>query len=126
MPDPELLREWHPLDHTPAPEYVPLAWDGRHVGKRLAEGLRTLRYMPVNGVSAGFVNAWPTILHEYSDRTAYEDDPIWKPSVPQIPIGQSRGHGGLARPRPGHRACRAQAPASGSARAAMEWRGPST
>jgi hypothetical protein len=23
-------------------------------------------------------NSWLTILHEYSDRAAYEDDPIWK------------------------------------------------
>jgi hypothetical protein len=42
MPDPELLREWHPLDHTPAPEYIPPKWDGPHVGKRLAEALRTV------------------------------------------------------------------------------------
>ena len=37
MPDPELLREWHPLDNTAAPEYVPPQWDGPHVGKRFAE-----------------------------------------------------------------------------------------
>jgi hypothetical protein len=78
MPDPELFREWHPLDHTPAPEYVPPQWDGPHAGKRLAEALRTLRYMPVNGYPAGFTNSWPAILHEYSDRVAYEDDPVWK------------------------------------------------
>jgi hypothetical protein len=78
MPDPELLREWHPLDHTPAPDYIPPSWDGPHVGKRLEEALRTLRYMPVNGYPAGFTVSWPVILHEYSDRAAYEDDPIWK------------------------------------------------
>jgi hypothetical protein len=78
MPDPELLREWHPLDHTPAPEYIPRYWDGPHVGKRLAEALRTLRHMPINGYPAGFTNSWPAILHEYSDRTAHEDDPVWK------------------------------------------------
>jgi hypothetical protein len=44
MRDIELLREWHPLDHTPAPEYIPPYWDCPHVGKRLAEALRTLRY----------------------------------------------------------------------------------
>jgi hypothetical protein len=76
MPDPDLLREWHPLDHPPAPDYVPPQWDGPHVGKRLAEALRTLRHMPING--AGFTNSWPAILHEYSDRAAYEDDPVWK------------------------------------------------
>jgi hypothetical protein len=34
--------------------------------------------MPVNGYPAGFTNSWPAILHEYSDRAAYEDDPVWK------------------------------------------------
>jgi hypothetical protein len=34
--------------------------------------------MPVNGCPAGFINSWPAILHEYSDRAAYEDDPAWK------------------------------------------------
>jgi hypothetical protein len=28
--------------------------------------------------ASGFTNSWPAILHEYSDRTAYEDDPVWK------------------------------------------------
>jgi hypothetical protein len=56
MPDPEALRDWHPFDHTPAPECYPAAWDGPHVGKRLAEALRTLRYMPMNGYPAGFPN----------------------------------------------------------------------
>jgi hypothetical protein len=44
----------------------------------LAEALRALRYMPVNGYPAGFTNSWPAIQHEYSDRSAYEDDPMWK------------------------------------------------
>jgi hypothetical protein len=78
MPDPELLRDWHPLDHTPAPEYVPPTWNGSHVGKRLAKALRTLRHMPINGYPAGFTNSWPAVLHEYSDRAGYEDDPVWK------------------------------------------------
>jgi len=47
-------------------------------GKVLAEALRTLRHMPINGYPAGFTNSWPTILHEYSDRAGYEDDPVWK------------------------------------------------
>jgi hypothetical protein len=34
--------------------------------------------MPLNGYPAGFTNPWPTILHEYSDRAAYEDDAVWK------------------------------------------------
>jgi len=31
--------------------------------RRLAEALRTLLYMPMNGYPAGFTNSWPTILH---------------------------------------------------------------
>ena len=34
--------------------------------------------MPVNGYPAEFTNSWPSILHEYSDRAAYEEDPVWK------------------------------------------------
>jgi hypothetical protein len=34
--------------------------------------------MPVNGYPAGFTNSWPAVVHEYSDRSAYEDDPVWK------------------------------------------------
>jgi hypothetical protein len=57
MPNPELLREWHPLDGVPAPECILPGWDGPDVGKRLAEALRTLRHMPVNGYPAGFSNS---------------------------------------------------------------------
>jgi hypothetical protein len=77
MPNPELLCEWQPLD-TPAPECIAPKWDGPHFGKRLAEALRTLRHMPMNGYPAGFTNSWPVILHEYSDRAGCEDDPVWK------------------------------------------------
>jgi hypothetical protein len=27
MPNPELLREWHPLNHTLAPDYIPPGMD---------------------------------------------------------------------------------------------------
>jgi hypothetical protein len=48
-----LLTDWHPLDHRPAPDYVPACWDGPHVGKRLVDGLRTLAIMPMpHGPSA--------------------------------------------------------------------------
>ena len=57
---------WHPLSGVPAPEYIPPFWIGPHVGKRLAEALRTLRHMPVNGYPAGFTNSWPAILHGYT------------------------------------------------------------
>src|SRR5262249_39362242 len=44
-------------------------------------------------------SSWPAILHEYSDRAAYEDDPVWKaeraaesnwnrPSPPSVDIAR--------------------------------------
>jgi hypothetical protein len=67
---PEDLIEWHPLDHKPAPEYIPPCWIGPHVGKRLAEALRTLRSMPINGVPRGFASSWPVYAIEWEDRLA--------------------------------------------------------
>ena len=34
--------------------------------------------MPVDRYLAGYTNSWLAILHEYSDRATYEDDPVWK------------------------------------------------
>jgi len=70
--------KFNPLEDAVLEDIAPPIWDGPHVGKRLAEALRTLRSMPMNGYPAGFANSWPTILHEYSDRATYEDDPVWK------------------------------------------------
>jgi hypothetical protein len=61
---------WHPLSGVPAPEYVPQCWIGPHVGKRLAEALRTLRHLPINGCPAGFTNSWPEYAIEWTDRLA--------------------------------------------------------
>ena len=92
MPDPELLREWHPLDHRLAPEYIPPCWDRPHAGKRLAEALRTLRYMPLKWVSGGFYEySWPAIVHEYSDRAGYENGAVWKAERTAVPTGRSCG-----------------------------------
>jgi hypothetical protein len=70
MPDPDLLHEWHPLDGVPAPEYVPslLGW---------ATCQQATRRSATNA-PAGFANSWPAIIHEYAERAAYEDDPVWK------------------------------------------------
>jgi hypothetical protein len=39
--------KWNPLeDAGQMPEYIPPQWDGPHVGKRLVDGLRTLKLMP--------------------------------------------------------------------------------
>jgi hypothetical protein len=48
----------HPLDHTPAPDYVPAFWDGPHVGKRLIGALRTLRRLPTANGPRVFGNSW--------------------------------------------------------------------
>jgi hypothetical protein len=66
----ELIRDWHPLDHTPPPDYVPPCWDGPHVSKRLAEGLRTLALMPASRGPREFGNAWPAWLVEWEDELA--------------------------------------------------------
>jgi hypothetical protein len=38
----ELIRDWHPLDGRPAPEFIPSRRDGVLVGQRLIEALRVL------------------------------------------------------------------------------------
>jgi hypothetical protein len=65
----ELIRDWHPL----APDYIPPAWDGPHVGKRLAEGLRTLRLMPAVRGPQAFGNSWPEWLVEWEDQLAQQE-----------------------------------------------------
>jgi hypothetical protein len=66
----ELIREWHPLDGVSAPEYIPPQWDGPHVGKRLAEALRTLTHLSIGGAPRGFANAWPEYAVEWIDEIA--------------------------------------------------------
>jgi hypothetical protein len=69
----ELLRDWHPLDQTPSPEYVPPFWTGPHVGLRLVEALRVLfRMPPVRGPRA-FGNHWPHYSHDWADLLAQEE-----------------------------------------------------
>ena len=46
------------------------------VRQRICEALRRLRHMPVDRYLAGYTNSWLAILHEYSDRATYEDDPV--------------------------------------------------
>ena len=77
-PDCILLTDWHPLDQTSAPDYVPDSWDGPHVGKRLIEALRVLRLMPAPPGPQAFGNMWPTYEHDWADRIQYEDNPTWK------------------------------------------------
>jgi hypothetical protein len=65
----ELIKDWHPLDGVPAPDYIPPFWDGAHVGKRLVEGLRILQNVAMRG--AGHMsNAWPAYPYEWTDQLA--------------------------------------------------------
>jgi hypothetical protein len=66
----EVLDDWHPLSGLPAPEYIPPEWDGPHVGKRLAEALRTLRHLPMNGHPKAFGNSWREYEIEWTDELA--------------------------------------------------------
>jgi hypothetical protein len=66
----EVLDDWHPLSGLLAPEYIPPEWDGPHVGKRLAEALRTLRHLPMNGHPKAFGNSWPEYQIERTDELA--------------------------------------------------------
>lgn len=68
----EIVRDWHPLDGGPAPDYIPQAWDGPHVGKRLVEALRTLTNLSIPGASASCGSAWPAyqLQVEFSDLLA--------------------------------------------------------
>ena len=68
-----LLTDWHPLDHRPAPDYVPACWDGPHVGKRLVEGLRTLMLMPMPRGPRAFGSHWPTYAHDWVDLLAQQE-----------------------------------------------------
>jgi hypothetical protein len=65
-----LFTDWHPLDHRPAPDYVPACWDGPHVGKRLVDGLRTLMLRPMSRGPQAFGNDWPKYAHDWADLLA--------------------------------------------------------
>jgi hypothetical protein len=78
MIDSVLLKDWHPLDGVPAPDYVPPHWDGPQVGKRLVEALRLLRTLPGPVRPQAYGTAWPAYFTEWSDRSSYEDDEHWK------------------------------------------------
>ena len=64
---------WHPLDGGPAPDYVPPTWDGPHAGKRLVDGLRTLRLMPLPPGPRGPVNSWPAHAYDWADLLAQQE-----------------------------------------------------
>jgi hypothetical protein len=68
-----LLTDWHPLDHRPAPDYVPACWDGPHVGKRLVEELHTLMLMPMPRGPRASGSHWPAYAHDWADLLAQQE-----------------------------------------------------
>ena len=59
---------WHPLDGIPAPDYVP-----PHAGKRLVDGLKTLRLMPQPPGPHGPLNSWPADAYDWADLLAQQE-----------------------------------------------------
>jgi hypothetical protein len=57
------LQGFNPLDHD-AP---PATWSGNWVSRRLVEGFKTLRLIPLKGMPSGFKNAWPPYMVEWED-----------------------------------------------------------
>jgi hypothetical protein len=64
---------WHPLDHTPAPVWIPPYWIGAHVGLRLVEALRTLRRLPTANEPRVFGNSWPAYAWTWEDLLAQQE-----------------------------------------------------
>ena len=63
-------EKWNPLECAgPAPEYIPPAWDGPHVGLRLVQAFATLARMP-GLMLPGYRAAWPEYAYEFRDLTA--------------------------------------------------------
>jgi hypothetical protein len=72
----ELIRDWHPLDGRPAPEFIPSRWDGVHVGQRLIEALRVLARLPMNGYPQDFGSARPNYFNDFEDQVGWlQPDP---------------------------------------------------
>jgi hypothetical protein len=72
-----LLRRDDPLKFNPLEDMVmddiaPSVWSGPHVGKRLAEAMRTLRMLPMGGI-AGYVATWPPYSYEWQDLLAQNE-----------------------------------------------------
>src|SRR6516165_8085278 len=51
---------------------TPPRWDGPHVGRRLMEAMRTLRMLPMPGVT-GYRPAWPAYAYEFEDLLAQHE-----------------------------------------------------
>ncbi len=69
----KLLRGWTPLNEnvdTDHSQFVPFAWDGPHVGKRLIETFAILRRVPVAKGPKKYGSAWPSYIADWEDLLA--------------------------------------------------------
>ncbi|KRQ99255.1 hypothetical protein [Bradyrhizobium valentinum] len=64
--------KFNPLEDAVMEDIAPSTWNGPHVGKRLAEAMRTLRTLPV-GAGGGSGNAWPPYCYEFDDLVAQKE-----------------------------------------------------
>ena len=65
---------WNPLEHVSAPEFVPTAWIGAHVGLRLIQAFKTLAAMPAASGPSSKSGYWPSHPMEWIDIKAKEHE----------------------------------------------------
>jgi hypothetical protein len=72
---PQLLLQFDPLqDFSPLDDDAPpTTWSGNWVSRRLVEGFKTLRLIPLKGMPTGFKNAWPLYMVESEDLLAQQE-----------------------------------------------------
>jgi hypothetical protein len=67
----EVVDDWSPLDGVPAPDYVPLQWNGPHVARRLIDAWVILARMPWRSpYPRTFGQTWPSYRLEWHDLLA--------------------------------------------------------
>ncbi|MCA1524328.1 hypothetical protein [Bradyrhizobium yuanmingense] len=64
--------KFNPLEDAVMEDIAPSVWSGPHVGRRLAEAMRTLRLIPMRTV-AGYGAAWPAYSYEFEDLIAQHE-----------------------------------------------------
>jgi hypothetical protein len=63
--------KFNPLEDAVMEDITPSTWSGPHVGKRLAEAMRTLRLLPSKMFQT--MSAWPPYCYEFEDLVAQKE-----------------------------------------------------